>query len=290
MSFFDQAYDAMSWQEVCYRLPSDLAVNALKRRITNLDTLKMFFDNVGNQPSGVKPLKDHVNELLTANTIDDIFNAFGEPEYQPILFNWMNADNSKRFKGFDPTKLGLKFLFNLTDSKDQAGLDAIMDKVLAEPELSLAHVKSVLSKADDSVVAPLVNKLSLDARPEVRVCLLSVPGSNSYKVSELQKIIGLKALAKCASNPLTAVNILSMNAFSSLRPAERMIALERYLDCFPVYHKMAAFDPMPSEEEFKIILFAGCIEQNDTVNKILERYKQITEQEPPAEPDDDDDV
>ena len=49
MSIFDQAYDNMSWQEVCYRLPGDLAVNALKRRVNNLDTLKMFFDNVGRK-------------------------------------------------------------------------------------------------------------------------------------------------------------------------------------------------------------------------------------------------
>ena len=52
MSFFDQAYDEMSWQEICYRLPSELAIDALQRRINNLDTLRMFFDNVGNFKHG----------------------------------------------------------------------------------------------------------------------------------------------------------------------------------------------------------------------------------------------
>jgi len=282
MSFFDQAYDVMSWKEVCYRLPSELAVNALKRRVTNLDTLKMFFDNVGSQPATIKDIKNHVNTLLASVSLDDIFNTF-DAKYHPTLFNWMTSENTNRFKGYDPTKLGLKFLFNITGAKDQAALEAIMDKVLIEPELNLAHVRSVLSKADDSCVAPLINKISVDTRPEVRACLLSVPGSNSYKVSELQKIIGLKALAKCASSPLGAINVLSLTAFASLRPAERMICLERYLACFPVYQKIPAFDPSPSEEELKIILFAGCIEQNDLVTRLLERYKQITKMDPPKE-------
>lgn len=281
MSIFDAAYDAMSWQEVCYRLPSELAINALKRRITNLDTLKMFFDNLGSKISSIKPLKDHVNSIISSVKLDDMFATF-DASYHPMLFNWMTSENAARFKEADPAKLGLKFLFNLTGSKDQAGLEAIMDKVLAE-DLNLSHVRAVLSKADDTCVAPLLSKISVDVRPEVRAMLLSVPGSNSYKVSELQKIIGLKALAKCSSSPLNGINMLGLNVFASLRPAERMICLERYLDCFPLYRKIPAFEPAPSEEELKILLFAGCIEENDAVTKILEKYKQITEMDPPKE-------
>ncbi|MFA5024260.1 MAG: hypothetical protein WC523_04850 [Patescibacteria group bacterium] len=281
MSFFDQAYDAMTWQEVCYRLPSELAISALKRRVTNLDTLKMFFDNVGTQPANIKQLKEHVNSVLSSEKIDDVFNNF-DSTYHPTLFNWMTKENSDRFKAVDLSKLGLKFLFNLTDSKDQAGLDAIMDKVLSE-DINSAHIRSVLSKADDKCVAPLLNKLSVDVRPEVRACLLCVPGSNSDKVSELQKIIGLKALAKCTSSPLNAVNMLGLGVFSSLRPAERMVALERYLDCFPNYHKMPAFIPAPSEEELRIILFAGCLTENESTNKIMEKYKLITEADQPKD-------
>ena len=283
MSFFDSAYDAMSWNEVCYRLPSELSVNALKRRVTNLDTMVMFFDNVGGQGAiNVKPLKDHVNELIAATSLDDLFAAFGEDK-QPVLFNWMTAANKERFKSYDKSKLSLKFLFNLTNSKDAETLTAIMDKVLGEAELNTGHVRAVLSKTDDSIVAPLLSKLAVDKRPEVRAMLLSVPGSNADKVSEMQKVIGLKALAKCATSPITAVNMLSMGAFANLRPKERLVALERYLDCFPLYHKMAAFSPAPLEEELKMLLFAGCIEQNDLVVKLMERYKQITEAEEPEE-------
>ncbi len=282
MSFFDQAYDDMSWQEVCYRLPSELAVNALKRRITNLDTLKICFDNLGNQPSTIKALKDHVNVVLSGAKIDDIFTTFDET-YHPVLFNWMTQDNINRFKTYDPSKLGMKLLFNLTDSKDQDGLNAIMDKILAEPEFNQAHLRSVLRKADDKCVMGMLNKVVQDPRPEVRVCVLSVPGlSNKETVSDLQKIIGLKALAKCASSqPLKTINVLNISVFNSLRPLERLTALEKYLSYFPVYKKVAAFDPAPSEEEFQMILFAGCIEHNDKVTKLHELYKQITQMDPP---------
>ena len=281
MSLFDAAYDAMSWNEVCYRLPGELAVSALKRRVTNLDTLMMFFDNVGGQGAiSVKALKDHVNELIAATSVDDLFAAFDETK-QPTLFNWMTTANRERFKSYDASKLSLKLLFNLTNSKDGPALEAILDKVLAEQELNTAHIRSVLSKTDDSIVAPLLGKLAVDKRPEVRAMLVAVPGSNADKVSELQKVIGLKAVAKCVENPLVAVNMMSLTAFSTMRPKERLVALERYLGCFPLYHKVAAFNPAPLEEEFKMLLFAGCIEENDLVTKLLEQYKQITVDDEP---------
>ena len=281
MSFFDQAYDAMSWQEVCYRLPSELAVNALRRRVTNLDTLKMFFENVGGQCANTKALKDHVNDLIAATTLDDLFVAFDEAA-QPTLFNWMTSANRDRLKSYDPAKLSLKLLFNLTNSKDSAALEAIMDKILAG-DFNQGHIRSVLSKTDDSIVAPLLAKMAVDKRPEVRAMLLSVPGSNANKVSEMQKVIGLKALAKCASMPLTAINMLSLASFATLRAGERLIALDRYLDCFSLYHKQQAFTTAPSEEELRMLLFAGCIEQNDLVNKLLERYRNITEADEPEQ-------
>lgn len=289
MSFFDQAFDEMSWQEICYRLPSDLAVNALKRRITNLDTLKMFFDNAGTQPSGVKALKEHANVILSGATLDDIFNTF-DAKYHPTLFSWMTQDNIDRFKSYDPNKLGLKFLFNIADSKDQAALDAIMDKILAEQTFNQAHLRSVLRKADDKCLASLLDKIIKDARPEVRANILCVPGlTNKEMVSDLYKTLGLKALAKCTGfQPIAAINVMSMNVFSNLKPMERLTALEKYLSYFPVYQKVKVFDPAPSDEEFQMILFAGCIEHNDKVTKLLEQYKQITEADPPAKEEEDD--
>jgi hypothetical protein len=288
MSFFDQAFDDMTWQEICYRLPSDLAINALKRRVTNLDTLKMFFDNAGNQPASVKQLKDHVNTILTGSTLDDIFNMF-DSTYHPTLFNWMSPENVNRFRSYDPNKLGLKFLFNITDSKDQAALESIMDKILAEQDFNQAQLRSVLRKADDKCLAPLLDKIIKDTRPEVRANILCIPGlTNKEMVSDLYKTIGLKALAKCANfQPISTINVMSMNVFSSLKPMERLIALEKYLSYFPVFQKVKVFDPAPSDEEFQMILFAGCIEHNEKVTKLLEQYKQITEMDPPAEEKDD---
>jgi len=289
MSFFDQAFDEMSWQEICYRLPGDLAVDALKRRITNLDTLKMFFDNAGTQPASVKSLKEHVNTILSSATLDDIFNTF-DSKYHPTLFSWMSPDNVNRFKGYDPTKLGIKFLFNITDSKDQVALEAIMDKILADQDFNQAHLRSVLRKTDDKCLAPLLDKIIKDARPEVRANILCIPGlTNKEMVSDLYKTLGLKALAKCASfQPISAINVMSMTIFGNLKPMERLTALEKYLSYFPVFQKVKVFEPAPSDEEFQMILFAGCIEHNDKVTKLLEKYKQITEMDPPANEEEDD--
>ena len=50
---------------------------------------------------------------------------------------------------------------------------------------------------------------------------------------------------------------------------------------------MPVFNPAPSEEEFQLILFAGCIEHNERVVKLNELYKQITEADPPKDADED---
>jgi len=286
MSLFDQAYDEMSWQEVCYRLPSELAVNALKRRITNLDTLRMMFDNAGSQPSSVKELKEHVNTILSAEDPQDILDTFDE-KYEKVLFVWLDAENKTRIKNHDPDKLSTKFLFNTTGSDDREGLKVIMDRVLNEDPINQAHLRSVLNKADDIHFTNLVDSILKDSRPEVRVCALGVSGlSNKEILSNHQKAIALKALAKCASSrPVGSMMVLNIDVFANLKPMERLTALERYLSYFPRYRKVPAFDPVPTQDEFDMILFAGCIEHNDMVTKLNETYKQITEEDPPEAED-----
>lgn len=290
MSFFDQMYDEMTWQEVCYRLPSELAINALRRRITNLDTLKMFFENVGTQPSGVNELKDHVNNLISDEDVDDILDTF-DSDFHPTLFNWLSSSNVARVKDHDPDKLSTKFLFNLTDSKDKDGLKGIFRRIL-DDDPTQSQMRAVLRKADDVCLPPLLDMLMKDKRPEIKACLLSIPGlTNSELVNDHQKVIGLKAFAKCEGyKPLDSINRLSVNIFSALRPKERIDVLGRYLDYFPNYGRINPFDPEPSEEEFQMILFAGCVEYNDEINKINEKYKLITDTDPPSEPEEEDDI
>lgn len=282
MSFFDQAYDDMSWQEVCYRLPSELAVSALKRRVNNLDTLRMFFDNVGSQPASVKELKEHVNLLVSDEDPDDILDIF-EDKYEKVLFAWMDSANKSRLKEHDPDKLSTTFLFNVTKSEDRAGLRVLLDRVLDEDPINQAHLRSVLNKADDEHFTPLVDSILKDSRPEVRVCSLGVTGvTNKSILSDHQKAIGLKALAKCASHhPVGSIMMLNIDVFASLKPMERLVALEKYLSYFPRHKKVQAFSPAPSQEEFDMILFAGCIEHNDMVTKLNKTYKAITEDDPP---------
>ncbi len=290
MSFFDQAYDDMSWQEICYRLPGDLAISAIVRRITNLETLRMFFDNVGTQATSVHDIKEHINVVVADAKLDDIFEEF-DVKYHPTLFNWLTQTNIDRLKEHDPDKLSTKFLFNITDADDSEGLQSVFGRILEETTPGQSQIRAVLRKADDTCLAPLLDTLLKDSRPEVRACILCVPGlTNNELVSDHQRVIGLKAFAKCAgARPLNTVNTLSIKAFSGLRPLERLTALERYLGYFPHYQRVSAFNPMPTEEEFKMILFAGCIEYNDLVTKINEMYKKITQMDPPLNEDDEND-
>lgn len=282
MSFFDQAYDEMSWQEVCYRLPSELAVNAIKRRVTNLDTLRMLFENVGAQPANIKPLKEHINNIVSAEDPDDILDAFAE-DFEKVLFSWLDSTNKDKLRNHDASKLSTKFLFNVTSSDDRSGLKEIMNRVLQDPVPNQSYIRSVLNKADDNHFPTLLDTILKDSRPEVRVCVLGVGGlSNNAKISDLQKTIGLKALAKCSSNaPIGNINVLSIQTFASLKPLERLTALERYLRYFPLYKKVSAFSPTPTQDEFDMILFAGCIEHNERVTKINELYKKITTEDNP---------
>lgn len=292
MSFFDQVYDDMSWEEVCYRLPSELAINALLRRITNLQTLRMFIESVGTQPSGIKELKAHVNEILSNEKPDDIMGEFSEDKFEKVLFNWMEDNNRKRIRDNDPDSLSMKYLFNSTDSDDLDGMNVVLNRILSESMINSSHMRAVLNKADDAVFASMLDTILKDSRPEVRVMVLSVSGAtNKGMISDLQRTIGLKALAKCGSTrPVASMSVLPIDVFSNLKPLERLTALERYLDYFPTYRKVPAFNPEPTKEEFDMILFAGCIEHNDKVTKLNEKYHLITEADlPQAEDEEEDD-
>lgn len=289
MSFFDQVYDNMSWQEVCYRLPGELAVTALQRRISNLDTLRMFFDNVGTKPVGIPVLKELVNTIITDEEPEDIMEMF-EKDYEIVLFNWLNDNNRKRIKDHDPDKLSTKFLFNATDSDDREGLRVILDRVLQEDPFSQSHLRAVLNKTDDKHFYSLLDTVVRDSRPEVNVCVLGVAGlSNKSLISDHQKVIGLKALVKCqSSHPVASMSVLNIGAFESLKPLERLTALEKYFSYFPIHKKVQAFDPVPAQEEFDMILFAGCIEYNDKVAKLNETYKNITQASAPEKENEED--
>lgn len=287
MSFFDQVYDEMSWEEVCSRLPSELAVDALLRRINNLNTLQLFFDHAGDKLTGIKQIKERVNDIVSNEAPADVFDAL-ENKYERVLFNWLDDSNRKRLRDDDPDKLSIKFLFNSTDSDDKDGLLNILNKIL-EGDVKFSHLRAVLNKADSSVFAHLLNVILKDQRPEVITSILSVgSASNCAMINDYHRTIAIKAMAKCATTPpITSINVLSINVFKGLRPLERLVALERYLQFFPKYRKVPAFNPEPSKEEFELILFAGCLEYNERINKINELYNLITEADYPEKEDED---
>lgn len=278
MSIFDQAYDKMSWKDVCCRLPGNLAVEALKRRATNLETIKMFVKNINSSAMKVNTLKSHINNILSNYTVNEILDTFDDPKDYPILFNWISNKNIERIKNQGYDKLDIKLAFNLTNSDDITGMSKILDKILAEPKVKQSHINAILRKADSICMPSILDKIIKDSRPEVRCCLLAIPGlTNNKMVSNHQKVIGLKAFSKCAdSMPLAMINKLPISVFSALKVKERMIAMEKYLNYFPENHEISIFVPKVSDEEFNAVMFAGCIGEYEKFEKISDKYNKIT--------------
>ena len=287
MGFFDAVFDELTWEQVSYRLPSPLAVSALKRRILNLDTLLSFFASLGSKPSNVPELKTHINELLNQYSAVDILAKFEEPHH-PALFSWCDAANAERLKTDAKDKLTIKQLFNMTKDSDVEGLTDILDHILTAPELKTSMVSSVLRKADLKAFQPLLNKVVRDPRHEVRALVLSIGDFNKTRaISDIQRMVGLKSLAK-SNVEVKHMDVLDFNLITSLKASERLIVLKKYLSVFPLYRKCGVFTKEPTEEEFDLTLFAGCIDQNELVIELKTLYNKITKEDPPAEEEEDD--
>ena len=319
MSIFDKAYDEMSMAQVCSRLPGELSIRALKRRILNLDTLYSFIEINKHAHNNVQELKWLVNGILASASLDEIFEKF-KPEAHPVLFQWLDDSNTKRIKDNAKDKLTTTFRFNLTDSTDEAELSSIMDKVLAEDlqgivntmdpncqdctslgeacdnhyvaptsENSSKRIRAVLDKASPDVFKTLVEKVLADKRPEVKASVLGVVGSrNRRTLTDNQMLIALKAFAKADTSSLRSVKTLSYSIFAELRPLERLAALEKYFAYYPEYRKLEVFDPMPTLEEFKFLLFSCTVEHYERVETLISRFRNITELDPPVHEDDED--
>lgn len=282
MSLFDAAYDAMSWEEISYRLPGELAVKALKRRIINLDTLFNFFASCGTNANGVKDVKEHVNIVLAKYSAQDILTKFSE-EHHPTLFGWVNDANKTRLKKDGKAQLTTKFLFNMTDEKDGEGLEEVLDRVLSDVSVKPSAVLSVLRKANLTVFPQLINKIIRDKRNEVKCCVLSVGDDSKRKLlGNNMLLVGLKAFAKSGVE-LGNMDLLDFNLIASLRPGERLSVLKKYLSMFPLYHKRSAFVKDPTDEELDLTLFAGCIDQNDLVVELKDLYNKITKEDKPKD-------
>lgn len=284
MSLFDAAYDAMTYEEVSYRLPGELAVKALKRRILNLDTLLSFFAACGSNPSNIPELKQHINTLLNSYSALDILAKF-EEKYHPTLFGWSDDANRERLKNDAHDKLTIKQLFNMTKDSDVAGLTDILERILKDPELKISQVSSVLRKADLKAFQPLLNRIVRDTRPEVRACVLSIGDPNKCKaISNNLRMVGLKSLAKSTAE-VKCMDMLDFTLIAALKASERLTVLKKYLGLFPLYHKHQVFERPPTEEELDLTLFAGCIEQNDLVIELKDLYSKITKEDQPADED-----
>jgi hypothetical protein len=321
MSIFDKAYDEMTMTQICSRLPGELAVRALRRRILNLDTLFSFVEVNGISNTNIKELKNHINDIFANSSLDDIFNTFKQ-DLHPTLFQWLNADNTKRIKTDAKDKLTTTFRFNLTDSDDVVELSDILEKVLSEDiqnivpiidpncadctamgnvcgvhcppigENSSKRIRAILEKANTAVFQTLADRVLSDKRAEVRASVLGLFNSkNNRSLTDNQNIIALKAFAKMAdTSSLRAIKTLNYRVFTELRPLERLTALQRYLGYFPEYRKLLVFEPMPSLEEFKFLLFSCTVEHYEKVQALINQFRNITELDPPVVDDDGDDI
>ena len=287
MGIFDQAYDIMSLGEVICRLPSELAIKAIQRRITDLETLHEFITSAPNSTSKVKEIYNHANDILAAETVDDILQKF-EQDTHPILFQWMSDENAARVKNEGEDKLDVKFAFNLTKSSDGEGLKKILDKILEQDDATEAQVQSVLEKAKKEIFLSLIDSVLRDQRDHIRAVPICLSHNKRMHLSEHQHVVSLKAYAKVM--PGRKIDVLDFKLFSKLRATERYGVLSAYLRQFPSYRKLRCFDPMPTETEFDFLLFAGSIENNEEMKSLKDKFLEITQLDPPAQDEDEDDV
>ena len=145
----DQAYDEMELDEVICRLPSEFAIKAVKRRINSIDKLKDFFKaRDAGGASKCQEIKNHINEVVSKNNVDDIFSSLTN-EYHPTLFGWLNSINKERLLKDGRDKLTVEFIFNLTSDDDLDGMKYVLNRVLSynNPEMELveAHICNIES-------------------------------------------------------------------------------------------------------------------------------------------------
>ena len=276
----NQAYDEMEFEEVICRLPSEFAIGSIKRRVTDVAGLvKLFRARDGGGASKVKEIKSHVNDIIENSSIDDIFTSLTEG-YHPTLFGWLNDKNRDRIIEDGKDKLTVEFVFNLTNSKDLDGMQYVLDRILSEQEPSTSKVMSVVNKIDSTQFQMLIKTVLKDERSKIRSIILSINNLHNFKtISNHQKMIALKAFAKIPSSDKSVRHIqpIDFKLFKDLKPLERIMALDRYLNYFkPTSKKQEVFDPEPTADELDSILFAGCFEFNDVVEDIKNKYSAIT--------------
>ena len=280
----NQAYDEMDLSEVICRLPGEFAVNSIRRRIDSVDKFKEFFKSPDAGGAGkFKEVRNHINEVVSKTSVSDIFNVLST-EYHPTLFKWLNDINKTRLIEDGKDKLSVEFIFNLTESKDLEGLRYILDRVLSDNIPQIPKVTSILNKIDEEYFQSLAESVIKDDRPKVKSSILSVHNrANFSTISDHQKMIALKAFAKIPASDEGVRNIqnIDFKLFQSLKPLERIMALDRYLSYFPTHRKIKVFDPEPTSDEFDSILFAGCFQFNDVVEDIVKKYNSITKDEKP---------
>lgn len=282
----NQAYDEMELSEVICRLPSEFAISSIKRRINGIDKFQEFLkapDAGGASKS--KDIKDHINGIISKTSVDDIFKTLTS-EFHQTLFGWLDGTNKTRLLKDGKDKLTIEFIFNLTNSNDLDGMKYILNRVLSENDPQISKIITVLSKIDEEYFQLLVDPIIKDARPRVKSSLLSIHNNRNFNtVSDYQKMIALKAFAKIPASDGKGnyIQPIDFKLFKNLKPLERIMALDRYLNYFPKYRKVKVFNPEPTQEEFDCILFAGCFEFNDVVEDITKKYNAITKDKKPDE-------
>lgn len=285
MSFIEKIYDQLSLEEIICRIPSEHALNALKKRVSDLNGLKLFFNaNDAGGASKSKTVKEHINTVLGQSDPKEIFSEFDQ-SYHTAIFGWLNDENKKKFVNEARDVMTIEFVYNISDTKSIEDMDYITDRILNASVLEPSKITTVLRSVEKNIFATLLNKVLRDQRPEARATVLSIVGKNFEEVSDHQKMIGLKAFAKLSSDSakVNHINSLDFKLFKDLKPLERIMALDKYLDHFPPYKKIKAFDPEPSEDEMNIILFAGCFQYTDLIDSIKEKYEKITQLDKPED-------
>lgn len=272
MSFFDKMFDDMSNNELVCRLPGELAFKALKRKVTNLESMFKFV-MVSNTIINIIEVKNYFNDIIANNSIDDALEVFKDKH--ALLFSICNEQNRKRLKDSDNSKKDYKLLFNCSNAKDADELHKALLLVLESEEIKQSAIISILHKADQSVIPRLVNVITKDKRPEVRCSLLYL--GSVAKRRMLDSAITLMALKALGQSSIVSHGIdkQKFSVFCDLQPEHRIPALKAYLNLFVQLKPTNPFDDFPTEEMINIALFAGAIDNVCVAEEIKKLYDEI---------------
>lgn len=285
MGFFDDAYDEMSFKEVSFRLPSELAISSIKRRVNNTESAVEFI-NSAPKAFEFKEVKDIVNSVMVSDGFKGFFDAFKEKE--ATLFKWVSKDNRANLIENHFSDIPLKLAFNMVDKNDADKMKLLFNMIIRDPESVKAQMRAIIDKASVSLKMELIDAVVKSSRDDLKIGVLETSFDKWEELVDNRTIhLCLKSLASHAIKNdfdvnFVPINALSFSSFDKLKPMERLASLKAYLKAVdavkrPSGSKIKPFKEDITEEQIENALFAGSVNENDLVTEIKGLFSSIVD-------------